>query len=221
MKETNQKELSDSIDLQKLLRCVKDEFQRCIQCGKCVGICPAAEVTPFNSRKIIHRIKMGDIEGVLDSDEIWSCVLCSCCYAVCPNEINFTNALMVLRVLSFYYGYGWQLDMLALPFVDQYLNTGMAISDAESPEIMEVLKANSGTDGTIAELRKLMGLEPKRHISAKAIDEIEKLAKSCKLLEKVRIIKDCGQSRKLINEPEVIALCNEIFMMIGNLPGGK
>lgn len=213
--------LEESIDLSKLLHYVKVEFDRCIQCGKCVGMCPAAGVSSFNSRRIIQMIKSDEIEEVLDSDYIWSCVLCSACYALCPNGINFTNALMVLRVLSFYYGKGWEMERIAVPFIENYLKTGMAVSEAEEPAVTDVLKTRTGTDGTIQEIRSRIGLEPKRNVSQKAMDEISKLAGSSGLLDKLNIIKNSHQSKRLIDEDNIKALCNEIFLLIGKLPGGK
>ena len=43
---------------------------QCIECGKCVGDCPAAKVSKFNIREIIRKVLQGDRSVLKDSD-IW------------------------------------------------------------------------------------------------------------------------------------------------------
>ena len=209
------------LDIQDLLYYVKEECKKCMQCGKCVGICPAAEVSSFNSRKIIYMIKMGNMDAVLGSNEMWSCVLCASCYAVCPNGINFSSVLMLLRVISFYYGCGWEMDRMALPFAEYYLNTGVTVPDAEDPGIVEMLKAKTGTGGTMEEFRVRMGLEPKRKVSEKAMKEIRCLAESSGMISKMELIKGNETAKRLIDDVRWISMCNEVFQIIGKLPGGR
>jgi heterodisulfide reductase subunit C len=221
MEEVKEKVSEEHLDISRLLQSVREEFRRCIQCGKCVGICLAAEVSSFNSRKIIQRVNSGDLEGVLNNDSIWSCVLCSACFAVCPNKINFSTAVMLLRVISFYYGCGWEMDKQGVPFVENYLNTGMTVPEAESPEVMEIFSVRNGTDGTIWELRKRMGLEPKRRISSRALEEISYLAQISGMTDKIALIKKCEKSQNFVEDPLCSQACNEIFKIIGHMPKEK
>jgi len=79
---------------------------QCISCGKCVGDCPAAKVSTFNSRKIIQKVLRGD-QSVLKDSDIWHCYLCERCKRVCPKEnINIPLLIINLRNESFKRGYG-------------------------------------------------------------------------------------------------------------------
>ena len=79
---------------------------QCISCGKCVGDCPAAKVSTFNSRKIIQKVLRGD-QSVLKDSDIWHCYLCERCKRVCPKEnINIPMLIINLRNESFKRGYG-------------------------------------------------------------------------------------------------------------------
>ena len=79
---------------------------QCISCGKCVGDCPAAKVSTFNSRKIIQKVLRGD-QSVLKDSDIWHCYLCERCKRICPKEnINIPLLIINLRNESFKRGYG-------------------------------------------------------------------------------------------------------------------
>ncbi len=217
----NYENCEENNKLTHALKYVSQEFKRCMQCGKCVGICPAGEISDFNSRKIIHSIKLGNIKTTLENNNIWHCVLCSSCYAVCPNNINFPLSIMILRVISFYYGFGWKLDNISIPYVEQCLKTGMSLPDNESDEIKDVLKENYGKDASMPEIRDRIGLKPKRKVSDKAIAEINQLAEISGLIRKTNIVKSCnpeneGDLRSLDWEQE----CREFFSLIEKLPEG-
>ena len=79
---------------------------QCVSCGKCVGDCPAAKVSTFNSRKIIQKVLRGD-QCVLKDSDIWHCYLCERCKRICPKEnINIPLLIINLRNESFKRGYG-------------------------------------------------------------------------------------------------------------------
>ena len=79
---------------------------QCISCGKCVGDCPAAKVSNFNSRKIIKKVLRGD-KSVLKDSDIWHCYLCERCKRVCPKDnINIPLLIINLRNESFKRGFG-------------------------------------------------------------------------------------------------------------------
>ncbi|MHA1275422.1 MAG: 4Fe-4S dicluster domain-containing protein, partial [Promethearchaeota archaeon] len=65
------KELMDDVEDNKNL-------VECIICGKCVGECPAARISNFNSRTIIMKVLKGD-RSVVKEPDIWFCFLCEKC----------------------------------------------------------------------------------------------------------------------------------------------
>ena len=150
------------------------DLEKCMQCGKCVGNCPAASVTQYNSRRAIHTIKLGNIEDVIKSEELWSCFFCSSCYAACPKDINFPFTVAMLRYASLYSGYGWDYVKSLLPYALDYYRTGMTVLQGErNPNITKRRAENSGTSGRMAEIREKMGMPRDREVSSRALSEIQ------------------------------------------------
>jgi heterodisulfide reductase subunit C len=161
-------------ELSKLTFGFIGDLEKCMQCGRCVGSCPAASVTTFNPRRLIHNIKLGNIEEVIRSEELWSCFFCSSCYASCPRDINFPFTVAMLRYASLYAGYAWEYVKKLLPYALDYYRNGMTVMpDERNPKLIERRRRNTGTSGTMEEIRERMGLPRKRKVSEKAISEIQ------------------------------------------------
>jgi heterodisulfide reductase subunit C len=150
------------------------DLEKCMQCGKCVGNCPAASVTQYNSRRAIHAIKMGNIDEVIRSEELWSCYFCSACYASCPRDINFPFTVAMLRYASLYAGYAWDYVKKLLPYALDYYERGMTVlQDERNPRIEEVRRQHSGGSGKMTDIRERMGLPRERKVSGKALSEVQ------------------------------------------------
>lgn len=158
-------------------RMVKD-LEKCMQCGKCTAQCPAAKLSSYNPRQIIRDLKMGNVEKVISSQELWLCFFCSGCYAVCPQDINFPFAVAMLRYAALAQGYGWEeVKKIKDPYAQDYYNTGLSVSPEErNLGLRRELAEHTGTDGRMATIRKRMGLPPKREVAAKALAEIRFIA---------------------------------------------
>ena len=161
-------------DLSELTFRFIGDLEKCMQCGKCVGNCPAASITQYNSRRIIHSIKMGNVEDVIKSEELWSCFFCSSCYASCPKDINFPFTVAMLRYASLYAGYGWEYVKKLLPYALDYYRTGMTVlQDERNPNITRRRAKNSDTSGSMADIREKMGLSRERKVSDRALSEVQ------------------------------------------------
>lgn len=78
-----------------------ENFKRCLTCGTCTASCPVAEVNEeYDPRKIIRMAVLGMREAVLSSDIIWMCSRCYTCYARCPQDVKFTDVMVVLREMA-------------------------------------------------------------------------------------------------------------------------
>lgn len=74
---------------------------RCFDCGTCAGICPVSRDYPvFDPRKILHMIKMGLKDRLLQSKAIWYCSHCDMCKFVCPQNVQFSSVVGVLRRIA-------------------------------------------------------------------------------------------------------------------------
>lgn len=81
-------------------------IKRCFACGTCTASCPVSRIIEgFDPRKIIHMILLGNREQVLTSDLIWYCSLCNTCSFVCPQDVRFSEAMVILRHMAVESGY--------------------------------------------------------------------------------------------------------------------
>ena len=106
-------------------------IQQCISCGKCVGDCPAAKVSKFNSRKVIQKVLKGD-KSVLKDSDTWYCFLCERCKRVCPKEnINIPLLILNLRNESFKKGFGPRYNDLRkyVEMSERFLTKGVVVEE--------------------------------------------------------------------------------------------
>jgi heterodisulfide reductase subunit C len=150
-------DLREKVDVYHLA----ENLEQCLQCGKCVGACPVANLSPsYNSRQIIGDVLNGQQERWLKSEEIWRCFLCSGCYVQCPVDINFPNLMMQLRYVAVEKGYGLKYVVPFKRFAIAALQDGLTF-------------APPGTKGRdrIRKLRTEIGLPPWPEVSEKAREE--------------------------------------------------
>ncbi|MHA1314658.1 MAG: 4Fe-4S dicluster domain-containing protein [Candidatus Helarchaeota archaeon] len=150
------------------------EFESCLQCGKCVGSCPAATVSRhYNVRKIIRDMMYGKAEELLRSQEIWDCFLCNNCEVLCPQDEKIPNLIHVLRHEALSKGYGYDLIVELIPLAEMFLRTGS-------------IMRNKGTHS----FREALGMEPERKISSKTIEDMNKLCQKTGFSQLIKQIKD-------------------------------
>jgi Fe-S oxidoreductase len=97
----------------------KDLFDgfSCTECGRCQSVCPAvATGKPLNPRQVVHDIKInllngqrerekfqagqaliGEGEGSISEEAIWSCTTCGACMAACPVFIEQMPKIVKMR----------------------------------------------------------------------------------------------------------------------------
>jgi heterodisulfide reductase subunit C len=88
-------------------------LNRCFSCGACSGICPVSQAIPdFDPRKMIHMIRMGLKDRLLQSKLLWFCSSCRSCVFVCPQDVRFADIMSALREMAFAEGIITEQDML-------------------------------------------------------------------------------------------------------------
>jgi heterodisulfide reductase subunit C len=70
---------------------------RCYQCSMCSDGCPVAYAMDYHPNQIIHLVRLGLKEKVLQSAAIWICASCETCASRCPNDIEIVRLMDVLR----------------------------------------------------------------------------------------------------------------------------
>lgn len=69
----------------------------CYQCGKCTSGCPLAEFMDMNPAQVVHAVRLGLKDLVLNTNTYWLCVACGTCTGRCPQE---TGLLKVMDALA-------------------------------------------------------------------------------------------------------------------------
>ncbi len=72
-------------------------LSRCYQCSMCSDGCPVAYAMDYYPNQIIHLVRLGLKEKVLQSTAIWICASCETCASRCPNDIEIVHMMDVLR----------------------------------------------------------------------------------------------------------------------------
>ena len=75
----------------------------CVECGKCVAVCPMDEIytqVPYeiSPRGIIERILL-DPE-IPEDDCLWFCLTCDLCTNLCPAGVHFRDFVEVVRQVT-------------------------------------------------------------------------------------------------------------------------
>lgn len=84
-------------DIIKDLKASKDlGILKCIQCGMCTSVCPAARHTDYDPREIVKRVLDKDETLILD-DILWNCFYCYTCHSVCPVNNSVCEITQILR----------------------------------------------------------------------------------------------------------------------------
>jgi heterodisulfide reductase subunit C len=76
------------------------KISTCFQCQKCTNGCPMNFAMDISPHRVIHMIRLGMINEVINSDTIWVCASCETCTARCPNDIDIAHVMDTLRHLS-------------------------------------------------------------------------------------------------------------------------
>lgn len=75
----------------------------CVECGRCVAVCPMAQMYPdfsieMSPRGVIKKVVMG--EDILADEFIWYCTECNAGTDVCPAGVSDRDLIRGLRQLA-------------------------------------------------------------------------------------------------------------------------
>ena len=138
-----------------------NDYFSCIQCGRCVGSCPAAKVSEnnFNIRIMNLRI-MDDDRSLLEDEAIWDCFYCQTCVNLCPkNNLDGYKTILILRDLALEKGHGIQYMKNLIPIMKTFqekgvLTDGEGWMDAEALEEVKQILEISGLNEKLRDLEK-------------------------------------------------------------------
>jgi heterodisulfide reductase subunit C len=74
--------------------------QLCYHCHKCTAGCPVADLMQYGPDGALRLVQLGEVDRLLESEDIWVCVSCETCGARCPNQINTARVFGALRAIA-------------------------------------------------------------------------------------------------------------------------
>jgi heterodisulfide reductase subunit C len=113
----------------------------CFQCSKCSAGCPLADKMDLKPAQMMHSIRLGREQAVLNSTAIWLCVGCETCSARCPQGVEPAAAINAARLMAMKQGVPprvKEVDIYYRGFVDNMRLNGK-IHDASVAGITQLL----------------------------------------------------------------------------------
>lgn len=72
----------------------------CYQCGKCSAGCPINKEMDYLPHQLIHAIRLGKEDLVLNSKTMWLCASCETCTTRCPQEVDIAKVMDTLKIMA-------------------------------------------------------------------------------------------------------------------------
>jgi heterodisulfide reductase subunit C len=139
-------------------------LNRCYQCSMCSDGCPVVYAMDYYPNQIIHLVRLGLKEKVLNSTTIWLCASCETCATRCPNEIEIVRLMDILREESVKAGVNSRVSNILKfhqAFLDQIKKKGrinevnlMISYEMKSREFLSVPKIKELADMAIGMFKK-------------------------------------------------------------------
>lgn len=72
----------------------------CYQCRKCSAGCPMSWAMDYTPAQLIHAIRLGLTDTVLNSKTMWMCSACETCTTRCPQEVDIAKVMDACKILA-------------------------------------------------------------------------------------------------------------------------
>lgn len=70
----------------------------CLECGKCTGACPVAQIgKDLSPRLLVRRLLEEGLQGPGLQAMVWECLTCGLCQERCPAGVRFLDFVLALR----------------------------------------------------------------------------------------------------------------------------
>ena len=93
-----EKALRDSqVGLAVIKQDIGENFQSCMQCGACTGVCPNGEIMTYTPRTVLRNIALDKATNVSVDEASWNCTTCNNCVEICPRGIGLLDLTRSIR----------------------------------------------------------------------------------------------------------------------------
>ena len=98
--ETNLRPVSQSQLAKEVLRESGQNVNLCYQCRKCAAGCPVSYAMDYKPAQIIHAVRLGMDELVLNSKTPWLCASCETCTTRCPQDVDVMKVMDAVKIIA-------------------------------------------------------------------------------------------------------------------------
>jgi len=88
----------------KFLKQMTDEIKMnvnvCYQCRKCSAGCPMSYAMDYTPAQLIHAIRLGLKDLVMNSKTMWMCSSCQTCTTRCPQEVEIAKVMDTIKIMA-------------------------------------------------------------------------------------------------------------------------
>ncbi len=86
--------------IQKIEALSGQKVNLCFQCSKCSSGCPLAYRMDLQPAQVVHCIRLGREDEVLNCKSIWLCAGCETCTARCPQGLEPAALMNAARIVA-------------------------------------------------------------------------------------------------------------------------
>jgi len=72
----------------------------CYQCRKCAAGCPVSYEMDYKPAELIHAIRLGMDDLVLNSKTMWLCASCETCTTRCPQDVDVAKVMDAVKITA-------------------------------------------------------------------------------------------------------------------------
>jgi len=76
----------------------------CYQCKKCAAGCPISYEMDHTPAQLIHAIRLGMDDLVLNSKTMWLCASCETCSTRCPQDVDVAKVMDAVKITALHRG---------------------------------------------------------------------------------------------------------------------
>lgn len=100
MKDTNTLHIASTDFLKNVKSFMGENANLCYQCKKCSVGCPLLPEMDYGPHQIVHALRLGLKDLVLNSRTIWICVACETCTTRCPQGVDIVKIMDASRIFA-------------------------------------------------------------------------------------------------------------------------
>jgi heterodisulfide reductase subunit C len=92
--------IPDAKFLKQIDKKIKVNANLCYQCRKCSAGCPMSYAMDYTPAQLIHAIRLGLKDLVINSKTMWMCSSCQTCTTRCPQEVDIAKIMDTVKIIA-------------------------------------------------------------------------------------------------------------------------